>query len=71
MFVLIAFVCLRRITSKLSATAVMQVLEANARFYQAFQSGSLGAMGKVWGFGDHVRVIHPGAGCIEGRDEVR
>jgi hypothetical protein len=29
------------------------------------------AMNDVWGQGQHVQCIHPAAGCIAGRDNVR
>lgn len=44
--------------------------EANERFYQAFQGGSLAAMGEVWGKGEHVQCIHPLSNCIAGRAAV-
>ena len=47
-----------------------QVEEANRRFYEAFESRKLSEMRKVWGTGDHVRVIHPGSGAILGDAEV-
>lgn len=46
------------------------VEEVNERFYRAFQSGSLRDMAAVWGKGEHVQCVHPGAGCIAGRDAV-
>ena len=27
-------------------------------------------MKRIWGDGKHVRVVHPGSGCIFGRDQV-
>lgn len=48
----------------------MAVEDANARFYAAFRSGSASAMAAAWGDGDHVQVIHPGGGCIAGREAV-
>lgn len=27
-------------------------------------------MGEIWGHGDHVQCIHPGANCIAGREQV-
>ena len=54
----------------LSESSRVQVMEANAAFYKAFESGSIKAMRNIWGHGNHVRVIHPGAGCIIGRDQV-
>ena len=46
------------------------VLAANAAFYEAFERGSVDAMRRVWAGGDHVRVTHPGSGCIVGRQQV-
>jgi translation initiation factor 2A len=46
------------------------VEDANRRFYEAFASGRIEAMAAVWGRGDHVQTIHPGAGVISGRDDV-
>ena len=34
------------------------------------QSGSLAAMADIWGAGEHVQCVHPGAGCIAGRQAV-
>ncbi|KAG1673080.1 hypothetical protein FOA52_013149 [Chlamydomonas sp. UWO 241] len=48
----------------------LAIEDANARFYDAFMSGSLEQMGAVWGEGEHVQVIHPGCGCIAGRASV-
>ena len=55
---------------KLTDLEQVQVAEANQRFYDAFESGSTAEMARVWGQGDHCRVIHPGLGCIMGRDQV-
>ena len=56
--------------SDLEADARFAVEDANARFYAAFRSGSASAMAAAWGHGDHVQVIHPGGGCIAGREAV-
>eukprot|EP00887_Chlorella_sp_A99_P002915 scaffold6.g2915.t1 len=48
----------------------LAVEEANDKFYAAFASGSLPAMAEMWGKGEHVQCIHPGAGCIAGRAAV-
>lgn len=50
--------------------ARLAVEEANDRFYAAFQSGSLPAMGEVWGKGEHVQCIHPLGSCVAGRQAV-
>jgi len=48
----------------------VQVADANSKFYEAFQTGRLADMRAIWGSGAHVRVTHPGSGCILGRNEV-
>jgi translation initiation factor 2A len=55
---------------RFTAIVDVQIAEANDRFYKAFESGRLADMRRVWGDGKHVRVIHPGAACIVGRDQV-
>lgn len=42
----------------------------NARFYEAFEHGSLDAMEDIWHEVSYVRCIHPGGGVLEGRDAV-
>ncbi|KAK8928748.1 hypothetical protein KSP39_PZI017426 [Platanthera zijinensis] len=49
---------------------VASVLSANARFYDAFRSGDLASMQAIWSRGDHVYVVHPGAGRISGHELV-
>ncbi|XP_078158162.1 uncharacterized protein LOC144553847 [Carex rostrata] len=39
---------------------------ANARFYNAFKNGDLTAMHSIWAKGNHVYVVHPSAGRIDG-----
>lgn len=46
------------------------LLSANAGFYRAFQNGDLAAMRSIWAKGDHVYVVHPGAGRISGYELV-
>ncbi|XP_048549797.1 uncharacterized protein LOC125544825 [Triticum urartu] len=46
------------------------VLAANTRFYNAFKNGDFTAMYSIWAKGDHVYVVHPGAGRISGYDVV-
>lgn len=46
------------------------LLAANEAFYQAFCACDEGAMGRVWGDGPTVKVIHPRSGCIVGRAAV-
>ncbi|KAL6750272.1 hypothetical protein V8C86DRAFT_2816894 [Haematococcus lacustris] len=50
--------------------AKLAVEEANGAFYAAFSSGNLQAMNEIWGFGDHIQVIHPLASTIAGREAV-
>ncbi|XP_024515280.1 F-box protein SKIP8 [Selaginella moellendorffii] len=49
---------------------VTGVLEANARFYRAFEQGDLATMRKMWKKGDNVHCVHPGAGRISGHELV-
>ena len=51
--------------------ASLGVEQANARFYAAFERADSAEMARAWGNGDHVRVTHPGAACIVGREEAR
>lgn len=48
-----------------------QVVDANARFYRAFESLDLAEMDLVWGHGEHVRCIHPGWCLLVGWEAVR
>lgn len=47
------------------------VLEANAKFYRAFEHLDLGQMAAVWARGHHVKCIHPGWSLISGWEEVK
>ena len=47
------------------------VEEANARFYQAFESLELARMDEVWSHGRHVRCVHPGWLLLSGWEAVR
>jgi ketosteroid isomerase-like protein len=49
----------------------VEVEEANARFYRAFESLDIARMSQVWSHGDHVRCIHPGWCLLSGWDAVR
>ncbi|QDZ18445.1 UVR domain-containing protein [Chloropicon primus] len=55
---------------RLTEADKVQIADANESFYRAFGNGSMTEMAQVWGHGDHCRVVHPGAGCIMGRDGV-
>ncbi len=48
-----------------------EVDEANARFYQAFESLEISRMDQIWSHGDHVRCIHPGWCLLAGWEAVR
>ncbi|PNH08063.1 Eukaryotic translation initiation factor 2A [Tetrabaena socialis] len=52
---------------QVSASAVE---DANRKFYDAFMSGRIEEMDKIIGEGEHVQIVHPGAGCIAGREQV-
>ena len=47
------------------------VIEANARFYRAFESLDLAEMDRVWAHTDDVRCVHPGWSMLDGWDAVR
>jgi ketosteroid isomerase-like protein len=51
--------------------ARLDVEEANARFYRAFEALDLAEMEKVWAHGDHVKCVHPGWPLLAGWDNVR
>lgn len=55
---------------RLEADDVSGVLKANAVFYHAFRTCDMEAMGRVWGDGPGVQVIHPRSECITGRASV-
>lgn len=46
------------------------ILAANAAFYAAFATGSVGDMARVWAEDDNVSCIHPGWPAIVGRVAV-
>jgi ketosteroid isomerase-like protein len=48
-----------------------QLVEANARFYRAFESLDLAEMDGVWVHGEHVGCIHPGWCLLVGWEAVR
>ena len=47
------------------------VEQANARFYQAFETLDLARMDLVWSHGPHVKCVHPGWPILIGWDAVR
>jgi hypothetical protein len=53
------------------AAEVLEVLEANERFYRALNAIDLGSMERLWSHGSFVRCVHPGWELIVGWDAVR
>ncbi len=47
------------------------VVEANARFYRAFETLDIAEMDRVWAHGEHVKCVHPGWPLLTGWDAVR
>lgn len=47
-----------------------ELLFANDVFYAAFVTGDFRAMDAIWAVRHPVSCIHPGAGTLEGREEV-
>jgi ketosteroid isomerase-like protein len=47
------------------------VVEANARFYRAFEALDIGEMDRVWAHGRHVKCVHPGWPLLVGWEAVR
>ena len=47
------------------------VVEANARFYRAFEALDIAQMEQVWAHGSHVKCVHPGWPLLSGWDAVR
>ena len=54
----------------LKGNSAAGVADANERFYQAFRTSDLAGMRDVWGEGQHVQCLHPGAACISGSEQV-
>ena len=48
-----------------------EVVEANARFYRAFEALDVSAMDEAWAHGEHVKCVHPGWPLLTGWDAVR
>ena len=48
-----------------------EVIEANARFYQAFEALDIAEMDRVWAHGAHVKCVHPGWPLLTGWEAVR
>ena len=47
------------------------MVEANARFYRAFETLDVAAMDAIWVHGDHVACVHPGWPLLFGWPAVR
>ena len=50
---------------------VAEVEQANARFYQAFETLDLVRMERVWAHDEHVKCVHPGWPILIGWEAVR
>lgn len=50
---------------------ITEVVEANARFYRAFEGLDIQEMEAVWAKGDHVKCVHPGWALLVGWEAVR
>ena len=50
---------------------VAEVEQANARFYQAFETLDLARMDRVWAHDEHVKCVHPGWPILIGWEAVR
>jgi ketosteroid isomerase-like protein len=48
-----------------------EVVDANARFYRAFETLDIAEMDRVWAHGEHVQCVHPGWPLLSGWDAVR
>ena len=48
-----------------------EVVEANARFYRAFEALDIAEMDRVWVHGEHVKCVHPGWPLLTGWEAVR
>ena len=48
-----------------------EVVEANARFYRAFETLDIAEMDRVWARGEHVKCVHPGWPLLTGWEAVR
>src|SRR5206468_1148625 len=61
----------RRLLSRRMTGGRLEVEEANARFYRAFEALDLAEMEKVWAHGEHVKCVHPGWPLLAGWANVR
>jgi hypothetical protein len=53
------------------AAEVLEVIEANERFYRALNALDLGSMERLWSHGSFVRCVHPGWELIVGWERSR
>eukprot|EP00958_Prasinococcus_capsulatus_P026310 scaffold4744_cov426-Prasinococcus_capsulatus_cf.AAC.12 len=61
---------LRDKLKSLKQSCQVEVLEANKKFYEAFQAQSVSKMREIWGKGSHVQCVHPGNTSIATREDV-
>ena len=52
-------------------SGIDEVVEANARFYRAFEALDIAEMDRVWAHGEHVKCVHPGWPLLTGWEAVR
>jgi ketosteroid isomerase-like protein len=50
---------------------ITEIEQANARFYQAFETLDLARMDLVWAHAEHVKCVHPGWPILVGWEAVR
>jgi ketosteroid isomerase-like protein len=60
-----------RLTGAVSEAVTLEVEEANARFYRAFETLDLAEMDRVWAHGEFVKCVHPGWPLLTGWEAVR
>ena len=65
-----AYAALQDAITDAKTAAEFGVRAAQLLFYDAFSTGDLDAMDRVWSTTSHVRVVHPGMMSIEGREAV-
>src|SRR5439155_50868 len=61
----------RRAGGELPVSDDAEVVEANARFYRAFEALDIAEMDRVWAHGEHVKCVHPGWPLLSGWEAVR
>jgi ketosteroid isomerase-like protein len=50
---------------------ITEIEQANARFYQAFETLDLARMDLLWAHAEHVKCVHPGWPILDGWEAVR